>query len=101
MVMSIHKTLPWTLYFDGAAIGQRGGAGPRGGAGVVLMEPNGELHLHAFSLNYFNTNNTVEYDALILGLELAIQKEVQKLLVKGDSHLIIQQVLGNYEAKEQ
>ena len=48
MVMSIHKTHPWTLYFDGAAVGQGGGAGPRGGAGVVLMEPSGELHLHAF-----------------------------------------------------
>lgn len=31
----IDQTLPWTFYFDGAAIGQWGGARPRGGAGVV------------------------------------------------------------------
>ena len=48
----------WTLYFDGAIVGQRGGAGASGGAGVVLMDPDGRLHLHAYSLNYFFTNNT-------------------------------------------
>ena len=63
------------------------------------MDPEGQLYLHAFSLNYFCTNNSAEYDALILGLELAIKKNVKKLLVKGDSLLIIQQVLGNYEVK--
>ena len=65
------------------------------------MEPNDEVHLQAFNLNYFNINNTAEYDALILGLELAVQKEVQKLLMRGDSLLIIQHVLGNFEVKEQ
>ena len=68
--------MPWTLYFDGVAVGQRGGAGISGGAGVVLMDPEGQLYLHAFSLNYFCTNNSAEYDALMLGLELAIKKNV-------------------------
>ena len=76
-------------------------AGISGGAGVVLMDPEAQLHLHAYSLNYFCTNNTTEYDALILGLELAIQMEIRKLLVKGDSLLVIQQVLGKFKVKEQ
>ena len=65
------------------------------------MDPYGRLHLHAYSLNYFSTNNTTEYDALICGMELAIQMNVRRLLVKGHSQLVIQQVLGNYETKEQ
>ena len=77
---TVWRQHPWTLFFDGASIGQRGGAGISGGAGVVLMDPDGQLYLHAYSLNYFCTNNTVEYDALILGLELAIQMETLSLL---------------------
>ena len=70
----------WTLYFDGAAVGVRGGAGASCGAGVVLMDPDGQLNLHSYSLNYFCTNNTAEYDALILGRELAIRMEIHRLL---------------------
>ena len=99
--MDINKCPVWTLFFDDAAVGRRGGAGASGGAGVVLMDPDGQLHLHAYSLNYFCTNNTAEYDALILGMELAIQLNIRKLLVKGDSLLVIQQVLGKFETKEQ
>ena len=65
------------------------------------MDPDGQLHLHAYSSNYFCTNNTAEYDALILGLELAAQMGIQRLLVKGDSLLIIQQVLGKFDVKEE
>ena len=99
--MTISWNSMWTMYFDGAAVGQRGGAGTSRGAGVVLMDPEGQLHLHAFSLNFFCTNNTAEYDALICGMELAIKLNVKRLLVRGDSQLVIQQVLGNYETKEQ
>ena len=70
----------WTLFFDGAAVGQRGDVGASGGAGVVLMDPDDQLHLHAYSLNYFCTNNTTEYDALICGMEMAIQLLCQKLI---------------------
>ena len=87
--------------FDGVVVGQRGGVGTSGGAGVVLMDTDGQLHHHAYSLNYLCTNNTAEYDALILGLQLAVQMDIRRLLVKGDSLLIIQQVLGKFKVKEQ
>ena len=76
LVMNTDQRPTWTLYVDGAAVGQRGGAGASGGAGVVLMDPDGRLHPHAYSLNYFCTNNTTEYDALILGMELAFSLAV-------------------------
>ena len=71
----------WVLYFDGSAVGLRGGAGTRGGAGIVLMEPSGKLHLHAYSLTFICTNNAAEYEALLLGLVLARNLHVQRLLV--------------------
>lgn len=52
------QMLPWTLCFDGAAMGQRGGAGPCGGASDVLMEPSSKLHLHTYGSSYFCTNNS-------------------------------------------
>ena len=41
LVMTTHQRPTWTLYFDGVAVGKRGGAGASGGAGVVLMDPDG------------------------------------------------------------
>ena len=94
------ELIKWTLYFDGAAVGMRGGAGPTGGAGIVLVEPSGKMHLHAYNLVYFSTNNSAEYEAMLLGLLLAKQLKVEYLLVRGDSLLVIQQAAGNFEVKE-
>ena len=63
----------------------RGGVGPTGGARVVFVEPSGKMHLHAYNLAYFYTNNSVEYEALLLGLMLAKELKVEYLLVQGDS----------------
>ncbi|XP_065624271.1 uncharacterized protein LOC136065259 [Quercus suber] len=57
-----------------------------------------------FTLNYDNyqaTNNEVEYEALLKGLELAKSVEAKLILVLGDSQLIMDQVNGMYEAKEE
>lgn len=40
-----------------------------------------------------NTNNEAEYSGLILGLEAAMRLGLRNVMVKGDSNLIIQQVL--------
>jgi hypothetical protein len=47
------------------------------------------------------TNNIVEYEALILGLNLAIDKGVTILEVKGDSDLIVSQVLMRFATKNE
>ena len=81
------ELIKWTLYFDGAAVGMRGGAGPTGGAGVFLVEPSRKMHLHAYNLAYFCTNNSAKYEAMLLGLILAKELKVECLLVRGDSLL--------------
>jgi ribonuclease HI len=73
----------WTLEFDGShsSVGS--------GAGIVLIAPSGEVFYHSYRLDFSCTNNVAEYEALILGLNLAIDKGATILEVKGDSNLIV------------
>jgi ribonuclease HI len=45
-------------------------------------------------LEFKETNNMVEYEALVFGLSTALSLGARQLLVKGDSQLIIKQVKG-------
>ena len=83
------------LQFDG---GSRGNPGPAG-IGVVLTADDGTP---IFTLGRFIgrcTNNVAEYTALITGLEEALKLGVKKLIVRGDSELIIKQMKGEYRVK--
>jgi ribonuclease HI len=80
----------YLLQFDGGAQPNPG----KGSGAAVLFDPNmvivaevGDFYLHC-------TNNFAEYMGLILGLEMALKKGVRKLIVEGDSMLVIQQVSG-------
>ncbi|KAL0836252.1 hypothetical protein Bca101_088141 [Brassica carinata] len=52
------------------------------------------------SCNFKATNNESEYEALIAGLTLAHQMGVENIQVFGDSQLIINKVLGEYQEKD-
>ena len=56
---------------------------------------------HKVRLQYQTTNNKVEYESLLKGLELAKFVEAESILIIGDSQLIIGQVNGTCEAKEE
>ena len=56
---------------------------------------------HKVHLQYQTTNNEVEYEALLKGLELARSVQAESILILGDSQLIISQVNGTYETKEE
>lgn len=45
------------------------------------------------------SNNETEYEALIAGLELALEASITRLQVFGDSELVIKQVNGAYIVK--
>ena len=55
---------------------------------------------HKVCLQYQTTNNELEYEAILKGLELAKSVEANSILVLGDSQLVIGQVNGTCEAKE-
>jgi hypothetical protein len=54
----------WTLYFDGYARQQVGGAG------VILTDPSGDQVKYMVHLEFKATNNMAEYEALIFGLSM-------------------------------
>ena len=57
--------------------------------GILFVSPDKYMIPHAFSLLEPCTNNAAEYQALILGLELAIESGITMLENFGDSQLII------------
>jgi ribonuclease HI len=62
--------------------------------GVLHLTPSGEQFKYMVQLDFKATNNMAEYKALIFGLSTALSLGVRQLLMKGDSHLIMEQVKG-------
>eukprot|EP01018_Ginkgo_biloba_P004487 Gb_07880 [translate_table: standard] len=94
-ILSLEESSEWTLYFYGSFTTHGSGAG------IVFATPQGDLIPKAFRIGFPCTNNIVEYEALISSLKLAIQWNIQHLLVLGDSHLIIKQVNDEYQTKDE
>ena len=59
------------------------------------------LHYFAFRLEFDATNNVAEYEACLLGLEIAKDMGVKALNIKGDSDLIILQVKNKSACKSE
>ena len=72
-----------------------------GGAGVFLISPEGEILKYTVILQFLATNNEAEYKALLTRLNLARVLEAKALIVQANSQLVIGQVRGDYEAKEE
>ena len=81
------------MKFDGAH------SKARKGAGVVITSPKGKIFNFAYRLEFEATNNVAEYEALLLGLEMARDVGIKILNIKGDSDLIILQVKGQFACK--
>ena len=76
----------WKMYFDGAT-NQNGS-----GIGVLSISPKG-THIPFFGiLNFPATNNSIEYEACIMGLRAALGLGLKELEVYGDLVLIISQI---------
>ena len=58
----------WSMDFDGSS------SSFGSGAGIVLISPKGEKLSKAYKLAFETTNNTIEYEALLLGLEYEKEK---------------------------
>ncbi|XP_027156081.1 uncharacterized protein LOC113756723 [Coffea eugenioides] len=85
----------WTLYVDGSSNGDGCGAG------LLLEGPQGEVCSYALRFDFPATNNEAEYEALIAGLQLARKLGAQQIHVRSDSQLVVRQVIGEYEAKDE
>ncbi|KAL0426583.1 UNVERIFIED_CONTAM: hypothetical protein Slati_2833100 [Sesamum latifolium] len=75
--------------------------GTRHGAGIVITTPQGEDLEFAIKFGFKASNNEAEYEALVIGLRMAHETGAKHLLAYFDSQLVVKQVEGTYEAKEE
>ncbi|XP_023889770.1 uncharacterized protein LOC112001829 [Quercus suber] len=85
----------WVMQTDGSS------AQKRGGVGVVITTPDGETLKYGVQLKFPATNNEAEYEGILTGLRLGRELGARNLLVQNDSKLIIGQIRGEYEGKEE
>jgi ribonuclease HI len=65
------------------------------GAGLLFISLLEEHMRYAVRLHFPTSNNMVEYEALLCGLRIAIETGIKRLDIKGDSQLVIDQVMKN------
>ena len=86
---------PLVVYIDGGA---RGNPGPAG-YGVRVERPDGTLLEEFSEFIGVATNNVAEYRGLLAALEWARARGCTDVLVRSDSLLLVQQMLGHYKVK--
>jgi ribonuclease HI len=79
------------MYFDGSRRLQ--GAG----AGILFIALGGEQLKYALQLLFPASNNAAEYEALVHGLSIAVSFDIKKLMVYGDSLVVISQVNKDWD----
>jgi len=66
----------------------------------LLVSPEKYILPYSFVLVNLYSNNVAEWQALILGLQIAIGMGMKDLDVCGDSYLVINQPLKEFEVKK-
>jgi ribonuclease HI len=85
----------WVMYFDGLL--KLEGMG----AGVLLISPKGEQLKYVLQIFWKVSNNKAEYEALLHGLRLAASLGIKRLLVYGDSAVVINQVKKSWDRNKE
>ena len=81
------------MFFDGSKMlnGSR--------AGVVLVSPRGDKLRYVLQIHFDSSNNDAEYEALLYGLRMAISLSVRRLMVYGDSDLVVNHVMKEWDVR--
>ena len=94
----IDPTITYLLRFDGGSRGNPGIAG----AGFVLYDDSGQEIWCGWKFHHeAATNNLAEYLGLLCGVKCARSFGVERLLVEGDSQLIVRHINGQYQCREE
>ena len=83
----------WIIYIDGSSTKKNGGAG------VLLITPEGEELSSFLRLKFRTTNNEAEYEAVIAGLRMALKLGAESVEIWSDSQVIVGHIRGKFEAK--
>jgi ribonuclease HI len=82
------------MFFDGSLM--KTGAG----TGLLFVSPLGKHLRYVLRLHFPASNNVAEYEALVNGLWITIELGVRRLDARGDSQLIIDQVMKNSHCRD-
>jgi ribonuclease HI len=82
------------MHFDGSLM--KTGAG----AGLLFISPLEKHVRYVIHLHFPASNNVAEYEALVNGLRIAVELGVRYLDARGDSHLVIDQVMKNSHCRD-
>ena len=88
------EVISWKVFVDGAsnALGV--------GARIVVITLEGIKLEHSFMLGFKASNNEAEYEALLAGLRVLSNLGAKEVEIYSDSHLVVNQVQGSFEAKD-
>ncbi|KAJ9536285.1 hypothetical protein OSB04_un000531 [Centaurea solstitialis] len=93
-IVMISNNKSWILYVDGSS-------NIRGcGLCIVLKSSQGGNIVYSIRCEFKATNNEAEYEALIAGLDIALRLGAKQLHVRSDSLLVVNQVNGDFQAKD-
>ncbi|KAL0293250.1 UNVERIFIED_CONTAM: Retrovirus-related Pol polyprotein from transposon [Sesamum radiatum] len=85
----------WLLHVDGSSTAQGSGAH------IVITTPQSEDLEFAIKFGFKASNNEAEYEALVIGMRMTHETGARYLLAYSDSQLVVKQVEGTYDAKEE
>ena len=74
---------PWILKFDGSSTENSVGAR------IVIISPRGVKTTLSFNLVFECTNNQVEYEDLMIDLEILLELGAKDVRIIGDSQLVL------------
>ena len=84
----------WVLFVDGSS--NKTACGAR----VVWEGPEDLLIEQVLQFSFKATNNQAEYEAILVGLNLAHDLGAREVTCKSDSQLVVGQIKGEFEVKE-
>ena len=83
------------MYFNGSL--KLGGAG----SGVLFISLDGKQLKYVLQILWPATNNEAEYEALLHGLWVVVSLGIKRLLVYGDSSVVINQVNKDWDCTKE
>ncbi|XP_050280404.1 uncharacterized protein LOC126721416 [Quercus robur] len=93
--ISLQEPLFWKVYVDGTT-NQRGSA-----VGLILVSPEQITIEKALRLGFSATNNEAEYEALLKGMSMVQRMGGKTVKMFSDSRLVVGQVKGVLEARDE
>ena len=93
--ISQHGLSSWGIYVDG--VSNKKGSG----IGLVLISPKKVIVEKSLRLDFSATNNEAKYEALLMGIAMVQKMGGKSVKVFSDSRLVVGQVKGEFEAKDE